>query len=208
MRRARKASGGDILTRMVEAEKLEAQHPLRRLIGEWDAMRRSRNFADLKSAAATALGRRNLIVEASKSNSSLVFSDVGDGFQSYGSSWAREALGVPVTHQPDRAYGMFVNQVYETALFEGEARIDEIDAIVRKPDGQRNRLRIKRVVLPCMDSTGRQFLMGGSVLDNTVDLRAAVDGVQLQDTPLDMLARERQDSIWLQPDGYRFGTGR
>ncbi len=103
---------------------------------------------------------------------------------------------------------MFVNQVYETALFDGEARIDDIDAIVRKPDGQRNRLRIKRVVLPCNDATGRQFLMGGSVLDNTVDLRAAVDGVQLQDTPLDMLARERQDSIWLQPDGYRFGTGR
>ncbi len=97
MRRARKASGGDILTRMVDAENLDAHHPLRRLVGEWDQMRRLRNFAELKAVAASALGRRNLIVEASKANSALVFADVGDGFHSYGSSWAREALGVPVT---------------------------------------------------------------------------------------------------------------
>lgn len=73
--------------------------------------------------------------------------------------------------QPDRAYGRWVVDAYYDAVQSTAPRLDQVDAIVSWPQEGRLRMRYKRLIVPIRVSDQEVYLLGGSVVDDRIDLR-------------------------------------
>ena len=102
----------------------------------------------------------------------LVIAEVGSGYLSFGARWCAQAAGRPVEEQPDYSFGLWTRQFFEMATRDREPRLDDIDAVIRRPHrDDRVRVRYRRLVLPfCDDPLGPPSLLSASTV---VDARAA-----------------------------------
>jgi hypothetical protein len=117
---------------------------------------------------------RFVIVKIPTGSNNLVFHELGEGllFSAY-ETWRCCAIGAPIEEQPDRNFGRWVAQTYRTAAAEALPRIEAIDAIMRWPHSGRSRHRYKRVLFPFSGSSSPKFLVGGTIVDHSIDLRIA-----------------------------------
>ena len=102
----------------------------------------------------------------------LVIAEVGSGYLSFGARWCAQAAGRPVEEQPDYSFGLWTRQFFEMATRDGEPRLDDIDAVIRRPHrDDRVRVRYRRLVLPFWDDPlGPPSLLSASTV---VDAQAA-----------------------------------
>lgn len=99
----------------------------------------------------------------------LMIAEVGSGYVSFGARWCAQAAGRPVEEQPDYSFGMWTRQFFEMATRDREPRLDDIDAVIRRPHhGDQVRVRYRRLVLPFWDDPlGAPSLLSASIVVDT-----------------------------------------
>lgn len=141
------------------------------LMGRWQELSGPDRCRELEGLIRRALGDRYVFVQKDTSSSRLVFREFGDGLFDHIKPWRVGAVGQPIDEMPDRHYGRWVADSYLETLFSGQPHVDNVDAIVNWPHRGRSRLRYKRLIVPLALSSAQPLLLGGSIMDDTVDLR-------------------------------------
>jgi hypothetical protein len=119
------------------------------------------------------LGHRYVVVRGQPNAEKLVFSEFGGGIFANYEVWRSCAVGAPIQEQPDRLYGRWVSDAYKEALQSRGPCLDQVDAIVCWPREGRLRMRYQRLIVPIKVSDQEVHLLGGSVVDDRIDLRVA-----------------------------------
>ena len=142
----------------------------------WPATREPSGQRALLAQLKAALGGRYVVFRQAEDNGRIVFHEFGPGLFSDYETWRTCAVGAPMEEQPDRAYGRWVASAYYDVMTMRQPRIEDVDAIVRWPNTGRARLRYKRIVVPLAtdDPLAPPMMLGGSLIDNRVDLRVGL----------------------------------
>lgn len=161
----------DFLSTLVSREEIGRDASLAALIQKWVSATTDNRPESVGAAVNDILGNRYAIVQQDQINSRLLYKELGDGlFTSY-DTWRTCAVGAPMEEMPDRAYGRWVKGCYSTALDTMEPTVEKVDAIVHWPHSGRTRMRYRRLILPLSLSDGSRIVVGGSLVDDRVDLR-------------------------------------
>jgi hypothetical protein len=165
-------SSSDFKTRVMGPSDVRHANALAALMERWQSLSGEGRFTELEWLIRQSLGRRYAFVERDDGSARLVFRELGSGIIDHNQMWRRSAIGQPISDLPDKSYGQWVDRCFESALASGAPCIEAVDAIVRWPHRGRSRLRYKRLIVPLAMSSGRPALLGGSIMDDSIDLRA------------------------------------
>jgi hypothetical protein len=168
---AKRAQPNDFLAHAVTADELPESTALGILLRYWERLSEPEGHASLMSLLNKALGNRYVLVGKDKSTAKMVFREFGGGLFNHYGAWRSSGVGAPMDELPDQMYGRWIATAYSTALDSGAPRVDDVDAIVRWPHVGRTRMRYRRVIVPFSDDTGEPSILGGSIIDNRIDLR-------------------------------------
>jgi hypothetical protein len=161
----------DFLSTLVSRDEIRRDALLAELVQKWAVATTDNRPEAVGSAINAILGNRYAIVQQDQMNNRLLYRELGDGlFTSY-DTWRTCAVGAPMEEMPDRAYGRWVKGCYSSALSTMEPTIEKVDAIVHWPHSGRTRMRYRRLILPLALSDGSRIVVGGSLVDDRVDLR-------------------------------------
>lgn len=169
-----RAKPDDFLARLIPDSELHPQSPLGELVRQWPRISMPTGQHALMHILENTIGNRYVIVKHDSSMQRVVFHEFGDGLYGKYETWRMCAVGAPIEEQPDRDYGKWVADAYAEALAAPKPMIADIDAIVRWPHSGRTRMRYKRVLVPIVSAAGAPMLLGGSLLDNRIDLRVGL----------------------------------
>lgn len=169
---AQRSRQDDFLVKSVGLEQLDAKQPIGQLARDWRELTGSMDQRQLLRVLKDALGDRFVVVRREPDRGRMLFQHIGEGlFQQY-ETWRNCAVGAPIEEQPDRQFGRFTSKTYNEVLASGAPRIDAVDAILRWPHAGRCRHRYKRVIVPLpVSGSASGLLVGGSIPDNSIDLR-------------------------------------
>jgi hypothetical protein len=191
-REAARAPLDERLERRIEPGEVE-RDDIRSLVNSWDQIRASRDDAIIMAKAEAVLKNRLAVVTASPDRAHLTLSYISNGFSNYDESWRKAAVGANFAEQPDRNYGAWVARTYEEALRDGVARVFDVDALISTPSTGSSRMRFKRLVLPAMMADGSRVAIGGSVVDDNIDLRNGISAtVTVPHRRIDLFEAERR----------------
>lgn len=146
---------------------------MQHLFKNWQQLSANQNETELRRMLETIIGHRYVVVKGQPNAEKLVFSEFGGGIFANYDVWRSCAVGAPIQEQPDRLYGRWVADAYKEALKTNSPRLDQVDAIVCWPREGRLRMRYKRLIVPIKVSNQEVHLLGGSVVDDRIDLRVA-----------------------------------
>lgn len=166
------ARPGDYLARVLATDELHAASPLGHLVRNWHHYGQPSAQPSLQALLRAMLGDRYVVTRGNSSNR-VLFQEFGDGLFPWYETWRTCAVGAPIEEQPDRDYGRWVAAAYREALDADRPMIAEVDAVVRWPHAGRQRLRYTRILVPLHGAGDPPTLLGGSLLDNRIDLRVA-----------------------------------
>jgi hypothetical protein len=144
---------------------------MQNLFKNWPQLSANLNEAEMRRLLEPLLGHRYVVVKGQRDAKNLVFSEFGGGIFANYEVWRSCAIGAPIQEQPDRLYGRWVADAYKDAVLMNAPRLDQVDAIVRWPQEGRLRMRYKRLIVPIKVSDQEIHLLGGSVVDDRIDLR-------------------------------------
>jgi hypothetical protein len=144
--------------------------PLPALLSLWACSDRTTDLAALKQTLCATSAARFMAVEPIAGRLTIV--DLGSGFDSFSKSWQENALGMPVEEQPDYEYGRWVQSMYGTVLETQQPRLDDIDAIIRRPHlNDKVRVLYQRLILPFRyGGHGATRLVGASLVSQSIRL--------------------------------------
>ena len=113
---------------------------------------------------------RYMIVEGQR----LTMAEIGHGFPSYDRYWREHALGLTIDNQPDYAYGRWTGELFKSVLEKWRPRLDDIDALIRRPCyGDTIRVRYRCLLLPYRSGpSGLPSVLSASVIDESIDFRS------------------------------------
>ena len=119
---------------------------------------------------------RYMIVEGHQ----LTMAEIGDGFPSYDRYWREHARGLTIDNQPDYAYGRWTRELFKGVLEKWRPRLDDIDALIRRPwHGDIIRARYRCLLLPYRSGpSGLPSVLSASIIDDSIDFRT-VPGASL-----------------------------
>jgi hypothetical protein len=144
---------------------------MQQLFNDWPKLSTTLDETQMRRLLEPLLGHRYVVVKAEKNTPKLVFSEFGGGIFANYDVWRSCAIGAPIQEQPDRLYGRWVADAYAKTLNGGGPRLDQVDAIVRWPHEGRLRMRYQRLIVPIKVTDTEVHLLGGSVVDDRIDLR-------------------------------------
>jgi len=167
-----RARPDDFLSRTLDTSSIGNRPLLRDLIHAWPHIVGQYEFDALITLLRGVFKNRLVVVKRPTETPRLLFHEVGEGllYSAY-DTWRACAIGAPVEEQPDRNFGRWVSRIYEEASTESSPRIEAVDAIMRWPHAGRSRHRYKRLIFPFTASDTPRFLIGGTIVDDTIDLR-------------------------------------
>lgn len=170
---SRLALSGDFLTTKVGPKDIPTDTAIGQIVRHWPRLSQQAGPHVLMDLLRAALGDRYVKVKMSSTGEKVVFHEIGNGLYGNYDTWRACAVGAPIEEQPDRQFGRWVASTYSEVLKSQEPVLENVDAIVRWPHAGRTRLRYKRFILPLPMESGSDVPMalGGSLLDNFVDLR-------------------------------------
>ena len=171
---ATRAKPHDFLSRLLETEQIPADTPLGELVRQWPSISAQSGQHALMHLLNMALGNRYVVVKQDKADGRFLFDQFGDGLFSDYETWRSCAVGAPMEEQPDRQFGRWVASAYSEALEKNRPQIVDVDAIVRWPHAGRARMRYKRVIVPLPGTGPERMLLGGSLIENRIDLRVGL----------------------------------
>jgi hypothetical protein len=161
----------DFMSTLIPRDEVVGDAALKELLHTWTSSTRDNRPEVVGPAANSILGNRYAIVQQDQLSNRLLYKELGDGlFTSY-DTWRMCAVGAPMEEMPDRAYGRWVKGCYSSALSTMEPTIEKVDAIVHWPHSGRTRMRYRRLILPLALSDGSRIIVGGSLVDDRIDLR-------------------------------------
>ncbi len=172
---SRKPKPTDFLSRLLPDAELHPKSPLGELVRDWRQLAVPSSQHSLIKLLEQTIGNRYVIVKQDPGINRVIFHEFGEGMYSKYETWRNCAIGAPVEEQPDRNYGKWVADAYAEAFAANRPMIADIDAIVRWPQEGRARMRYKRVLVPLISASGAPMVLGGSLLDNRIDLRVGLD---------------------------------
>ncbi len=164
-------NASDFRTQPLAPQVLEASPMLRDIVHAWPHLMSTYDADTLIRLARYALGSRYVVIKRSNPQGELVFQEISDQIYSACETWRSCALGAPIEEQPDRAYGRWVAKSYYDAIGAQTPKLDAVDAIVRNPKHGRSRWRYRRLVFPIQCKSDKPILIGGSIIDHSIDLR-------------------------------------
>ena len=168
---AKRAKPSDFLSRRIDTPELGPHSPLGEIARQWPDLSAPSGQHALMHLLRAALGDRYVMVKKDAGSGRAIFHEFGDGLYSQYDTWRTCAVGAPVEEQPDRAFGRWVGQSYNEAMSMNVPSFEAIDALVRWPHAGRTRLRYKRLIVPIKCPSNGTLLVGGSIIDNRIDLR-------------------------------------
>ncbi len=168
---ARRTQPNDFLAHEVKAAQLPESTALGILLRYWERLSEPEGHASLMNLLNKALGNRYVLVQKDPQSAKMVFREFGGGLFNHYEAWRANGVGLPLEDLPDHNYGLWASEAYNTALAEGSPRIHDVDAIVRWPHVGRTRMRYRRVIVPIAGEGGDGLMLGGSIIDNRIDLR-------------------------------------
>ncbi|WP_316192105.1 MULTISPECIES: hypothetical protein [unclassified Bradyrhizobium] len=152
------------------------------LFAQWIDSKQVYDSAALADRLPDTLRARFMLVEPVEGR--LTITEVGSGFEIYGETWRRNARGLPMEEQPDYDYGRWVQGIYRRVLETRLPRLDEVDAVIRRPDrNDRIHCHYRRLILPfTYKVNGETCLLGASVFD-VREQRSALDRRAVEECP-------------------------
>ena len=101
----------------------------------------------------------------------------GPGFRAtfLDDTWLSRSSGLRVEDQPDYYYGRWVAEAYRHTTHDRAPRLEDVDAIICTPRLGRSRVRYTRLIVPMQMPSGKPCLLGASLIDTGIDLRAAAE---------------------------------
>ena len=163
----------EYLARDLGEPDLHPKSPLGQLVRSWERLSQPVGLPELMKLLETTFGDRYVIVRPAESGK-LLFHAFGGGLYSDYETWRHCAIGAPIEEQPDRHFGRWVNSAYAATLVRNVPSVSNVDAIVRWPHRGRARMRYKRVIVPMQGAGSAPLLLGGSLIDNGIDLRVGL----------------------------------
>jgi hypothetical protein len=118
------------------------------------------------------VGGRFMIVTHLSSSRELLISGIGRGFLSYDSRFVSNAIGSRLEDQPDHDFARWAAEAFRDGSAMNLPIIDDVDALIQSPTGEKARLQYQRVILPCLQRNGDRLLICASQIDRSIDLRA------------------------------------
>ncbi len=159
-----------LMLRRLHVSELQRVPSFARLHAEWQAGLAGLIPFDALNLAQRHLGDRYVVYELA-GDGQLYFTQIGRGFNHFGSDWTATRRGLPITAQPDPVYAAWIAGHYREALDANAARFDDFDVFASNATGRRVRFRLKRIILPVIVAGRPPQLIGGSVIDERIDLR-------------------------------------
>jgi hypothetical protein len=170
LRVSRRSPFPSLMVKPRSLETLASVPAFAKLHAEWRA-----GIAGQVPFTAANLARRHLggryVVYDRGEDGGIYFSEVGAGFNHFGNAWAKSRGRLPITAQPDATYAAWIAGHYQEVLRTNVPRFDDIDVFARNDSGRRVRFRLKRVILPVLIDGHPPQLIGGSIVDERIDLR-------------------------------------
>jgi hypothetical protein len=113
---------------------------------------------------------RYMLVEGDR----LTMAEIGPGFPSYDPDWRERARGLTIENQPDYAYGRWTGELFKVVLEKWRPRLDDIDALIRRPSHRDIiRVRYRCLLLPYRSGpSGLPSVLSASIIDESIDFRA------------------------------------
>ena len=176
-RLAELAAGSDAGTLFRSAEvnlnEVRSNLALNALFECWRRTEQVYSSAEYASVTLGPLAGRFTVASAACGDAMVLY-EVGRGFRVYTPGWSQVARGRTVEDQPDYTYGLWVRDRFRTALGERRPRLEDVDALIRCPSRGpgRQRIRYRRLLLPCRLPSGDAGVLSGSVVNDGIDLRA------------------------------------
>lgn len=160
--------GTDILHRRRSARHLPPQCPLAGALALW---KQSASRAELEDYARRCLSSRFLWIEGPSQGEVLHLTGTGNGYSDKMQTVLKAAIGLPIEHIGNLAYGKYCNEVYTAVARSGRPMLGEVDALVLVPGEPTLSRTYRRLIVPLRKSTGGVSLFCVSVDDPTIDLR-------------------------------------
>ena len=170
---AKRQRPDEFLSRKLEGPSQRDPKAMQELFQQWPQLAANLDEHQLRRILEPLLGHRYVVVKGQREAKNLVFSEFGGGIFANYDVWRSVAVGAPIQEQPDRVYGRWVAGAYMEALKSNAPRLDQVDAIVCWPREGRLRMRYQRLIVPIKSADGEVPLLGGSVVDDRIDLRVA-----------------------------------
>jgi hypothetical protein len=170
--RALMAKPDDFLSKGLDVSAIANRPLLRDIVEAWPHIVGQYEYKALLALLRGIFENRFVVVKRPSEAPDLLFHEVGDGllFSAY-ETWRSCAIGAPIEEQPDRQFGRWVAGAYKSAATDVAPRIEAVDAIMRWPHAGRSRHRYKRVIFPFQAIDAPKFLVGGTIVDDSIDLR-------------------------------------
>lgn len=141
------------------------------IMQNWPSLLRECETANLLRLLRLAFNEKFVIVQRPSGGERVLFSEFGHQMYFRYDTWRECAIGAPISEQPDRAYGRWINESYNAVLGTVTPTYEAVDAILHWPDIGRARRRYRRILFPFQETQSGRLLFCGSVDDANVDLR-------------------------------------
>jgi hypothetical protein len=141
------------------------------IMRSWPTLLREYDTSNLLRLLRVAFNEQFVIVQRPSGGDRVLFSEFGEQMYWRYDTWRECAIGAPISEQPDRAYGRWINESYKVAMGSAKPSYEAVDAILQWPDIGRARRRYRRILFPFQENQSGQLLFCGSVDDTNVDLR-------------------------------------
>jgi hypothetical protein len=161
----------DFISTGIAPDEIRRDPSLAAVVDRWKSATEDRHPTAVHSAINAILGDRYIICQDNGDGRRLVYKELGDGLFTDYDTWRTCAVGAPMEEMPDRTYGRWATNCYIDALNGMEPKIEKVDAIVHWPHSGRTRMRYRRLILPLALSDGSRIVVGGSLVDDRIDLR-------------------------------------
>lgn len=161
----------DFLSTTIAGDDIRRDPKLHAVVERWNRVTTDRRATEVHSAINSILGNRYIICQEENSGQRLFYKELGEGLFAEYDTWRTCAVGAPMEEMPDRTYGRWATNCYLDALKDMEPKIEKVDAIVHWPHSGRTRMRYQRLILPLALSDGSRIVVGGSLVDDRIDLR-------------------------------------
>jgi hypothetical protein len=158
-----------------------------RLYSEWQAGLAGLIPFNASNLAQRHLGHRYVVYEQGN-DGQLYFKDVGRGFNHFGADWTKTRRSRPLVDQPDGAYAAWISGIYREVLETNTPRLDDLDVLAFNAASKRVRFRLKRIILPVIIKGQPTQMIGGSVLDEKIDLRQDALAIATQDPASELVS--------------------
>lgn len=132
--------------------------PLEDVFAAWRVAGPASDFAELQVLLQREPAGRYLLSQPDIDAGRFVIREAGVGLLIPDPAWASSQLGRSIADVPDKAYGRWASEVYQTVLARSAPQLDHIEAKIYWPRIGRLQHRYTRLILPVRDR-GRPMLL-------------------------------------------------